>query len=86
MHIKDRNDNIPQFAKEAYNVVIPENISIGASIARIEAVDLDSGNYGTLGIRYTGLTGKLVLCNNVEIFFKSEIKISFCVMAMEIEF
>lgn len=38
--------------------MIPENISIGTSIAKIEAVDLDSGNYGTQGIKYTGLTGE----------------------------
>lgn len=60
VHIKDRNDNIPQFLKQSYNVQIPENIAVGTSIAKIEAVDLDSGNYGTQGIRYTAVTGKFI--------------------------
>lgn len=57
--IKDRNDNIPQFSKASYNVAIPENIDIGVSIAHIESIDLDSGNYGTQGIRYTAMTGSI---------------------------
>jgi hypothetical protein len=58
VYIKDRNDNIPQFSKALYNAMIPENIAVGVSIAQIEAFDLDSGNYGTQGIKYTELTGK----------------------------
>jgi cadherin 23 len=58
VYVKDRNDNVPQFSKAAYNVVVPENVGVGVSIARIEAIDLDSGNYGTQGIRYTGITGE----------------------------
>lgn len=59
VYIKDRNDNVPQFSKAAYNITIPENIKVGVSIAKIEAIDLDSGNYGTQGIQYTGITGKI---------------------------
>lgn len=59
VYIKDRNDNIPQFSKASYNVVVPENIGVGVSIARIDAVDLDSGNFGTQGIRYTSITGSI---------------------------
>lgn len=59
VYIKDRNDNVPQFSKSSYNVAIPENIGVGASIARVEAIDLDSGNFGTKGIRYTGITGSV---------------------------
>jgi cadherin-related family protein 2 len=60
VYIKDRNDNIPQFAKQSYNIAIPENVPVGVSIAKIEAIDLDSGDFGTQGIRYTGITGKVV--------------------------
>lgn len=59
--IKDRNDNIPQFSKQSYNIAIPENVAVGVSIAKIEAIDLDSGNFGTQGIRYTGITGKSLI-------------------------
>lgn len=69
VYVKDRNDNLPQFSKAAYNVVIPENIGVGVSIARVEAIDLDSGNYGTQGIRYTGITGKFFLVNEMKIFY-----------------
>lgn len=64
--IKDRNDNIPQFSKLSYNVVIPENIGVGVSIARIEAIDLDSGDFGTKGIRYTGITGSVAQLLNMD--------------------
>lgn len=59
VYVKDRNDNVPQFSKQSYLVNVPENIGVGVSIARVEAVDLDSGNYGTQGIRYTALTGSI---------------------------
>ena len=61
VYIKDRNDNIPQFAQAIYNIAIPENVPVGVSIAKIEAIDLDSGKFGTQGIRYTGITGKVAL-------------------------
>lgn len=66
VYIKDRNDNIPQFSKSSYNVAIPENIVAGVSIARIEAIDLDSGNFGTQGIRYTGITGSIAQLLNMD--------------------
>lgn len=59
IYVKDRNDNIPQFSRASYHVSVPENVGVGMSIARIEAIDLDSGNFGTQGIRYTGLTGNV---------------------------
>lgn len=64
--IKDRNDNIPQFSKTTYNVAVPENIAAGVSIVRIEAVDLDSGNFGSQGIRYTGITGSIAQLLNLD--------------------
>jgi Cadherin domain len=66
VYIKDRNDNIPQFTKTSYNVIVPENISVGVSIAQLEAVDLDSGNFGTQGIRYTGITGSIAQLLNLD--------------------
>lgn len=61
VYIKDRNDNIPQFSKQSYNIAVPENVAVGVSIAKIDAIDLDSGNFGTQGIRYTGITGKSLI-------------------------
>lgn len=57
IHIRDQNDNFPEFTKKVYEVSVPENIQMGAVIARVEAVDEDSGNYGTQGIRYTNMGG-----------------------------
>ena len=66
VYIKDRNDNIPQFSKTSYNVVVPENIGTGVSIAQVEAFDQDSGNFGTQGIRYTGITGSIAQLLNLD--------------------
>ena len=66
VYIKDRNDNIPQFSKTSYNIKIPENITIGTSIGRIEAIDLDSGDFGTKGIRYTDITGSIAQLLNMD--------------------
>eukprot|EP00095_Tigriopus_kingsejongensis_P008988 snap_masked-scaffold783_size97670-processed-gene-0.6 protein:Tk08988 transcript:snap_masked-scaffold783_size97670-processed-gene-0.6-mRNA-1 annotation:"PREDICTED: uncharacterized protein LOC100879829" len=59
IHIRDVNDNPPVFNEESYRVEIPENIEPGATIAWIRATDLDSGVFGTSGIRYTRLSGPL---------------------------
>lgn len=66
VYIKDRNDNVPQFSKVSYNVAIPENVGVGVSIMKISAVDLDSGNYGTQGIKYTGITGSIAQLLNLD--------------------
>lgn len=42
-----------------YEVNIPENIAVGATIAKVQATDIDSGNMGTKGIRYTNLAGSI---------------------------
>ncbi|KAI4457764.1 fat atypical cadherin-related [Holotrichia oblita] len=57
LHILDRNDNFPEFIKNVYEVWIPENCKIGTTVAWVQALDEDSGNYGTKGIRYTNLSG-----------------------------
>lgn len=66
IYVKDRNDNIPQFSRASYNIAVPENVAVGMSIARIEAIDLDSGNFGSQGIRYTGLTGSIAQSFNLD--------------------
>lgn len=57
IHIRDQNDNFPEFSMPAYEVSIPENSRIGFTILNVQAYDPDSGNFGTNGIRYTGISG-----------------------------
>ena len=57
--VRDVNDNIPRFSKNSYRISVPENSKTGKVIASVRAVDTDSGNYGTKGIRYTGLGGSV---------------------------
>ncbi|KAJ8911026.1 hypothetical protein NQ315_016595 [Exocentrus adspersus] len=59
VYILDRNDNIPEFTKSIYEVFVPENCDIGSTIAWIQALDDDSGNFGTRGIRYTNIAGSI---------------------------
>ncbi|CAG9578961.1 unnamed protein product [Danaus chrysippus] len=59
VHIKDENDNFPEFTETVYTVSILENCAVGTTVAWIQATDSDSDNYGTRGIRYTGLTGSV---------------------------
>lgn len=58
-HILDRNDNYPEFTKSIYEVFVPENCDIGTTVAWVQALDDDSGNFGTSGIRYTNLAGSI---------------------------
>ncbi|XP_015840656.1 cadherin-23 isoform X2 [Tribolium castaneum] len=58
-HILDRNDNYPEFTKNVYEVFVPENCDIGATVAWVQALDDDSGVFGTMGIRYTHLSGSI---------------------------
>lgn len=57
VHIRDGNDNFPEFTEPMYDVSIQENCGVGTTVAWIQALDDDSGNYGTRGIRYTNLGG-----------------------------
>lgn len=59
VHIMDRNDNYPEFIRSIYEVSVPENCDIGTTIAWVQALDDDSGNYGTKGVRYTNLAGSI---------------------------
>lgn len=66
IYIRDRNDNLPVFTKASYNIAVPENIGVGVSIAKIQATDMDSGNFGTQGIRYTNLAGSISQLLNLD--------------------
>lgn len=57
--IKDQNDNYPEFTENVYEVSIPENCAKGTTVAWVQALDEDSGNFGTHGIRYTTLGGSI---------------------------
>ncbi|XP_053210328.1 cadherin-23-like [Panonychus citri] len=59
VNIKDANDNFPNFDRELYRASIPENAVKGTVVTQLQATDVDSGNYGTSGIRYTELSGEL---------------------------
>ncbi|KAL0831494.1 hypothetical protein ABMA28_002291 [Loxostege sticticalis] len=59
VHIKDENDNFPEFTESLYMVSIPENCDVGTTVAWVQALDQDSDNYGTRGIRYTNLGGSI---------------------------
>ncbi|XP_053612756.1 cadherin-23 [Plodia interpunctella] len=59
VHIKDENDNFPEFTESLYTVSIPENCGVGTTVAWVQALDQDSDNYGTRGIRYTSLSGSI---------------------------
>ena len=49
----------PVFQSSQYSVQVQENVKRGTTIANVRAVDVDSGKYGTGGIRYTELRGQL---------------------------
>lgn len=58
VYLKDANDNYPQFESELYRVEIPENAIRGMHICAVKATDVDSGVYGSQGIRYTEIRGE----------------------------
>lgn len=58
-YLLDRNDNYPEFTKTIYDVVVPENCDIGTTVAWVQALDDDSGNFGTSGVRYTNIAGSI---------------------------
>lgn len=57
--VMDQNDNYPEFTEDVYEVSIPENCDEGTTVAWVQALDEDSGNFGTRGIRYTTLGGSI---------------------------
>lgn len=59
IRVLDRNDNFPEFTRSIYQVYVPENCEIGTTVAWVQALDEDSGNFGTRGIRYTNIAGSI---------------------------
>lgn len=52
----DANDNRPVFEHESYSFSVSESASANQFVGTIQAKDLDSGRFGTNGVRYS-LTG-----------------------------
>ncbi|XP_064636438.1 protocadherin-1-like isoform X2 [Lineus longissimus] len=48
IEIQDANDNAPVFLQRPYEVRVKENVTIGTSIVKVEAVDEDAGNNGKI--------------------------------------
>ncbi|XP_023245986.1 cadherin-23 [Copidosoma floridanum] len=59
VHVRDQNDNYPEFEYTIYNVSIPENPPFTAIVIEARATDLDSNFFGTRGIKYTNLIGSI---------------------------
>ena len=59
VHIKDENDNFPEFIDDNVEVSIVENIEPGEIIATVQAVDKDAAAFGSQGIRYTTISGSI---------------------------
>ncbi|XP_046612201.1 cadherin-23 isoform X1 [Neodiprion virginianus] len=57
--IRDQNDNYPEFTNATYEVSVPENCEVGTTVAWVQAMDQDNGNFGTKGVRYTNLGGSI---------------------------
>lgn len=55
----DRNDNFPEFTRNIYEVNVQENCEIGTTVAWVQALDEDSGKFGTQGVRYTSIAGSI---------------------------
>ncbi|XP_066157175.1 cadherin-23 isoform X2 [Euwallacea fornicatus] len=65
VRILDRNDNYPEFTKNSYEVWVPENCEAGTTVAWVQALDDDSGTYGTMGVRYTNIAGSIAYLLNI---------------------
>lgn len=59
VYIRDINDNFPEFSKSIYEASIPENSGPGTTVAIVYARDMDSGKFGSEGIRYTSVGGSV---------------------------
>ncbi|KAL4084794.1 hypothetical protein QTP88_027696 [Uroleucon formosanum] len=55
VYLNDVNDNAPRFTSAEYDVQLPENATAGVRVATVEAVDLDTGQFGS--VRYTAVLG-----------------------------
>lgn len=66
MTVTDANDNRPVFEQESYSFLVSETALANHLIGTITAKDLDSGRFGTNGIRYSlsGAGSELFRVNN----------------------
>jgi protocadherin delta 1 len=48
VEVQDANDNAPEFLQHPYEVRVKENVTIGTSIVKVEAVDADAGDNGKI--------------------------------------
>lgn len=55
VYLDDINDNAPRFTSAAYDVQLPENSTAGVRVTTVEAVDPDTGLFGS--VRYTAVLG-----------------------------
>lgn len=53
--LDDVNDNAPRFTSAVYTAQLPENATAGARVITVEAVDPDTGPFGS--VRYTAILG-----------------------------
>ena len=59
VEITDFNDNSPYFNKSAFQILVPEDLNIGATLFNCVAYDLDSGQNGQISYKIeNGNTGK----------------------------
>ncbi|XP_068085197.1 cadherin-86C [Anabrus simplex] len=57
VYIDDVNDNPPVFEQSLYEAVLPENVTAGVVVVRVQAHDVDTGKFGA--IHYTRILGPL---------------------------
>lgn len=55
VYLDDVNDNAPRFTSAAYTAQLPENATAGVRVIAVEAVDPDTGSFGS--VRYTAILG-----------------------------
>lgn len=55
VYLDDVNDNAPRFTSAAYTAQLPENATAGVRAITVEAVDPDTGPFGS--VRYTAVLG-----------------------------
>lgn len=55
VYLDDVNDNAPRFTSAEYDVQLPENATAGVRVTTVEAVDPDTGLFGS--VRYTAVLG-----------------------------
>ncbi|CAH1794571.1 unnamed protein product [Owenia fusiformis] len=63
VRIEDTNDNSPEFTMFNTSVMVWENATLGTEVTTVEAVDKDSGNFGTVWYLITGHEEKFTIHN-----------------------